>query len=453
MDGNKKIWVFLGSLTMLASLSFILMTALWQPMAADDYDILTSYLDASSLFHHVISWYHNWSGRALGYAIGGLALSGEIPRTIFQSISAAMFISLAGLGLLLTQKEQIRLQSADLFLYTLMLSLCWFCLPIIGQTIFWTSGAVVYLWPAFFLLLLIYSILRPFITGNREEDPRFVSAAFTFSLGLIVGNFQEQAALSLLTFLLIASIIPSIRQKIAFFGKVIPAAIGLFIGFLILSMAPGNAERQSLVEGLSLSDTLFRLTRFASKIFSADTLLFVFALTILKIALKSFEQGRTEGERESTLIWVGLSAISALPILIFPKFEQPRTAFYSSLFLILFLAATLMGRKKALEVLLERQPYLILLAALPLFMSTSHAALMAKKLYAQEEERKELVNSAAETGKEIAFAPRPAVNTYKVFAWDLSTNPKSMYNKMYSKIHAAPPVKVDMALVEDPDYP
>ncbi|CRX38778.1 DUF6056 family protein [Estrella lausannensis] len=453
MDGNKKIWIILGSLALMASALFILMTALWQPMAADDYDILTSYLDTHSLFHHVMSWYNNWSGRVLGYAIGGLALSGDMPRAVFQSISAFMFISLACLCLLLTQKEKIECKRADLFLYLIMLSLLWFCLPIIGQTVFWTSGAVVYLWPAFFLLLLIYSILRPFITGARDEDPHFVAAISAFFLGLIVGNFQEQAALSLLTFLLIVSVIPSIRHKIAFFGKVLPAAAGLFIGFLILSMAPGNAERQSLVEGLSFSDTIFRVSRFISKIFSADTLVFVFALAILKTALRSFDNDKAEGARESTLIWIGLSAVSALPILIFPKFEQPRTAFYSSLFMILFLAASLMGRKKALEALLERQPYLVLLAALPLFMSTSHAALMAKKLHSQDLERTELAREALKTGKEVAFAPRPAINTYKVFAWDLSTNPKSMYNKMYSKVNTVPPVKVDMALVEDPDYP
>lgn len=452
MNKPFKLLNALPPLFLVLSLAFIFMTSLWQPMAADDYDIQYSYLQSGSVVGHVAKWYYSWSGRALGYAIGGFALSGNVQRTIFQGASAILFFALAYLSCRLCQKEKISLIPADLFRYTLMLSLLWFCLPIIGQTVFWTSGALVYLWPAFFVLAAILFVLRPFLLGEKEETQSPLSLAASFFLGSVIGNFQEQAALSLFAFLVIASVIPGIRKNVSFFGKIVPASIGLFTGFLILILAPGNAERQHMVDGLTLEETLFRLTRFLSKVFNQEMLLFILIIALLRICLDLFEREKGEEKNATSLLWLCLATASALPILFFPKFEQPRTAFYSVLFLILLLFTALMGKRKAIAAFLEKYPAVYVLAALPLLASTSHAALMARKLHLQETERGKLVERAMKAGSAVIFAPRPDIYSYKVFVWDLSTNPRSMYNKMYSEIKGISSVKVDMALVEDPDF-
>lgn len=243
---------------MLAALSFIamvLMLGWFNRIAHDDYGVILK-IQNYGLFGAVTDWYMLWSGRwaaslTLGallqffYAFGCLWLYSAI-TLIFLFV--ALYIFLKNLSQLVTQK---RLKPFQLVTYAGLFSTSFFYLSYdIGETWFWVTGSVTYLWSIIAFILGIGLVLSP-------------KSNFITWLGIVVSFFfcgasNEGFAMVMLIALGGAIILSRLRGSLskAANTKLIGAFVILLGGFITLAVAPGNGVRREYFPDVNLFGTL-----------------------------------------------------------------------------------------------------------------------------------------------------------------------------------------------------
>lgn len=233
----------------LISFAALVFTLGWyNRMAHDDYGVLMK-VHEYGVLGSVGYWYQTWSGRWAANAIiagllsvfhnyGGLFLY-SLATLIFCLVACRVFIGSVWLRL-----RQTTLESPLAWGLGGLLSVSLFYLTFdIGETWFWVTASVMYLWTVLACLLGLGWVL-----SDKQAWWQWVGISLCF---LFIGGSNEGYALVLLVALPALLLVKRISKP-----KLAIAFVALLVGFVILYLAPGNGVRKGYFPEVGLWQTL-----------------------------------------------------------------------------------------------------------------------------------------------------------------------------------------------------
>lgn len=182
--------------------------------------------------------YFNWTGRIVIQFF--VQLFSCLDKSYFNIINTMIII----LFMFLMTKI---VSSKDKFLDNIAFAICisWFFLPRPGETIFWLSGAVNYLWPTTLMLLFIY-YLDSYIF---EKKMQYNNKIFLYILSFFVAFSHENIMLTSSVFCFFSLIFKKYNNKEKFHRFDAFLAMFFLIGAIALVLSPGSQARKDLMYG------------------------------------------------------------------------------------------------------------------------------------------------------------------------------------------------------------
>lgn len=331
---NKRLYLF--SFLLLAFLMIALALNYWPN--ADDFCFRTR-VDQSGLIQYIINYYKTWSGRV--FTLWFLGLTIKILPLQFSNIVSCIFVILFLFSIYLYARIwQKHLSIPIISSLSIILFLFWFGLRgIIGEVIYWPTGAATYLIP--FTLGLIW--MSNFENDLGKTSFSFIALIIHFIFGLLVGNGIEVLSPILCTygFLLLFSQWTLINKKMIIFHS--NKILAIIVGTLLSVMAPGNFERaKSFPQGVSF-EFISLMKNLGSVIwiffsFTKTLLMFSVFAAIMILILNSTTKFNKQKLRRLSLILFISSLSSLIPMtFVDVHFTTRRTTFYFAVTLSLSL--------------------------------------------------------------------------------------------------------------------
>ena len=242
--GHKfRIFLFISFIIILFSIIFI---GVFQPDISDDF-VFSKSAENLDFIEYIKHWYFGWTGRMTGVMLLYFSFMGNITKIIFGILNGILFIACVYLTLFISLGRKPLIKGKDLPISILSFAAVWFGIPSIGETVFWRTGAAVYLWSLFFSLvfLLPFRLLcENFSYKKQPPSLTLVYSILMFLLGILTGNSQKQifaaAALSSGLFALVFILKNKSARLPAWLYS---GYAGLIAGGVILIAAPGNYIR------------------------------------------------------------------------------------------------------------------------------------------------------------------------------------------------------------------
>ncbi len=348
-----------------------------------------------------------------------------------------LFFILTYLMWFVASNKFIKFHDKDFWKYLIFSLLLWLSLPSISQTVVWTSGSTTYFYPS--LISLIYLSLFKFyvnISSSINFYYKILITLLIFIFGFFSGSSQIQIGISVLV-ILIYWIFNEYKKlnKLDFFALLI-ASLGFFLGFILLLSAPGNYERISNEDELSI---LSRISIFIFYVLSAPfklgvedkgTNLFLSTLLLFILFRSGIDLKKNNIIKSAPFL---LSALASLFIFIFVPFSTaPRTLFFFNIFIFLFLLKLFISKKEIKVINFFK--YFIFTGVISIFFIDTLTGFLANKSYNNEYlqriEKIEIAKSNNDIAEIEYYSTIPSRMTY-------IQNPihDLAYVKYYSKIY------------------
>lgn len=380
--------------------------ALNQPWVSDDFSGAVFLRNHPALWDCIVSGYTTWTGRFAGSAFSWLTLQIRPAYGIVIWLGMALLVVLT---FAVARGRFPRLARADLYVVALLAVAFWYGLPAIEETVFWTAGSVVYLWPAVAGLAFLYPYRRwAEDAGNRRSGGLRALAAVLgmFVLGICVGGSQEQLLVACLLYVGIIAVRAARDRRLARTpAHLYAGVVGLVAAGAISLSAPGNGVRLDAVPATGLGGTFIAALKFLVHVgieWLPPLVPWIACLALLAVPLTraSDGEGRETGPRSDWWVWALLGLATISPFLIQPYFGAERTVMFLAVFLVV--AAVSLGTGTAGRVI-DRVPALVASAAIAalLLITTGDMALsglQARSLKAGQRARAEEVERQKEAG-------------------------------------------------------
>lgn len=383
--------------------------ALSQPWVSDDFSGAVFLRNHPALWDCVVSGYTTWTGRFAGSAFSWLTLQ---VRPVYGIVIWLGIALLVALTFAVARGRFPRFVRADLYLVGLVAIAYWYGLPAIEETVFWTAGSVVYLWPAVAGLAFLYPYRRwAEVTSNESSGAlrRVASVAGMFALGVSVGGSQEQLLVACVVYLGILGFRAARAGRFARIPvRLYAGLVGLVAAGAVSLAAPGNGVRLDAVPDSGIGGTVVAALKFL--VHMGVEWLPPLAPWLVLLALLAVPLTRASGEardaagpaaRSDWRAWTLLGLATISPFLVQPYFGAERTVMFVAVFLAV--AAVSLGSDDRSERLIDRIPASVASAviALLLLIATGDVALsglQARSLTAGQRARAEEIARQREAG-------------------------------------------------------
>jgi hypothetical protein len=316
--------------------------AIWP--AADDF-CSRMFVDSDGV-KGALEWlWGNWSGRLATSAVL-YSLLALLPMEQLRWVSVVLGLLLPVLAWQMATfwKPAAHLR---LPLFAVILAvLCWGLYPLMGQTVFWFTGGIVYLLPLILLLHWLGSVRT--LLAEGEGTPR--NAIYWFVLSVFVGNSIELVWPVLFAYLVLnlprawRTLLPPVRRAIVW------RTGGLLLGAALLLASPGNYRRARVLPGSFEFDWSYLADRYVTMLQQSllNAILLwggLLALLIVAGLLGALlrdrggpipaNEYRAREEWRAIGSFVAGALLSLTPVLPVPAFYTPRNALYLDVFLLL----------------------------------------------------------------------------------------------------------------------
>ena len=332
--------VSLAAIAALTSLLVALGFVTW--FASDDYCNWVV-LDERGIADAMRWLYFEWSGRlATGFAMYGTLALVDLPGLHwFSALFGASLLAVASLLARLAGAAEAKWPVRMFALAALSLGLY----PLLGQTVFWTTGALVYLLPLVLLLVWIIDSHR-LLHGGTAAGP-----VAGFAMSALLGNAIEL----LWPIVLIYAGLMGVRQRASMTRRrwraLAVRMAGFVLGAVLLASAPGNFRRAEATPESFRHDPAYLLAQ--GRMIIAEVaengravMLLLAAAAVLAMATRVALRERHTGApavpdrigvfESGVLIAAGVASLT--PMLLVPAQFAPRNAFY--LYVLVLLVAT-----------------------------------------------------------------------------------------------------------------
>lgn len=189
----------------------------------------------ADIFLSVKGCFLSWTGRIVpSFVIYTVFWLGKVIFNMVNGIMASAVIYLICRHI--SGKDRVRpLQLAAIS------SLFFLCAPAPGLTLFWANGAIIYLWTAFFYLVLLLPY-RNFLEYGKAGTNIKWHGIILFPVGIVACNANENVAVSIIS--VITLTIVFVRVKYRFIPLwMLSGLAGALIGGGLLFAAPGVYQR------------------------------------------------------------------------------------------------------------------------------------------------------------------------------------------------------------------
>lgn len=385
---SKKQWfVFI----LIISFLMILLLNCFTPLIADDFNYSYGLNDkridsVSDIFKYQKHHYMTWTGRTVVHCIAQFFLM--YPKWVFNIFNSLVYL----LFIYLIYKHAVGKRNECRPSILLIIQLClWFSLPVFGQDILWLVGSCNYLWgiTIVLLFLLIYRF-------SLDEEKKLtvlktiLLSIFIFLFGVITGWTNENTVAALLAMLVMFAIYRLfLKKKLYMFH--ITGFIGVFIGFAIMILAPGNAIRSANFDS-NMSFIRAIYTRFLNY---TDYLINNFLPLIILfwiLAVIGYFYGNFKNKKiVISAIYLAGSFLSIYSMLLSPTFPE-RAWIGPVTFLVIGICIAYNNLNFKTD--LVRMLFIILVPTLTLcgLFSYCYATIDTRKIYFGWEKRKELIH-------------------------------------------------------------
>ena len=200
--------------------------------------------------------YMTWTGRTMAHLFTRLMLS--FPKMLFNVINTVIYVGIT--YLMYVHANLTNERRCDLYLITS--AFCWLLFPVMGETVFWLTGACNYLWGSFFILLTLLPFRLTFSADNHFK----INGIFTIGmclLSLISGWYNENTSGGYILMMMLY-IVWFWYKKITIKPWMILSLLFSIIGFALMYFAPGNDVRMlnTSQTALSFSQRLYTLCQY-----------------------------------------------------------------------------------------------------------------------------------------------------------------------------------------------
>lgn len=303
---------------------------------ADDFCFRTR-IDQDGLYNYLEGYYLHWSGRIFTLSILGLII--KVLPLEHSNLITLLFVFLFIFSIFLTAQFFTQfIKTKIINLIFLFFFLFWFGLRgIIGEVVFWPTGAATYLIPYTLLILWLIFINQQL----KNQTTNFLLMILSFVFSLILGNCIEVLSPLIFTYLFLILIFDFANLDNKKKKFILINLIAIIIGTLLLIMAPGNFERaKSFPQGVdfdlfSMSSNLIQVF-FIFLSFTKTMLMYVLFSTVILFSLDSNFYIDIKKSRKYILILLLSSLSSLIPLAsVDVHFTTRRTTFYFAVFLSL----------------------------------------------------------------------------------------------------------------------
>ncbi|WP_318627906.1 DUF6056 family protein [Paenibacillus polymyxa] len=376
--------------------------------------------------------YHNWTGRVIVHFFVQLFL--WLGKDVFNIVNAFFYVLLLFLICSFSKIRKFNTRE-DLGIFLLVSLMCWFMLPVLGQTAFWLAGSVNYLWATVFILIFLFPY-RFLIDNKYVLKNNLITILTMFFLGILAGWSQENTAVIAVAFVGISFFI-ALKKKIELPLWFFSGIIGCLIGFVYLVLAPGNKVRkETMYFNVGFKDQIINFLQTMKGILLQDQryLFLILFVAILFYVYKNYKSSKR-------VLWIALLTmftgfLSYVAMVASPEFPL-RAAFGGAVMIIISITMIVKPNKKLLVVVLVA-------SIIPLYI-TMHNVYTQYKLIAEESaQRLQIVNKNLEQGERVVKLPKLTAkeNSY-VFIYDISLNPSYTSNDHFAKYYNLASVSID----------
>ncbi len=274
------------------------------------------------------SHYMTWGGRTVAHCLVQFFVwQGKL---LFDVMNALIYALLA-LLIYFFGTGKFSLQNLDGKIFLWIFFAMWWCLPELFQTAFWLTGSCNYLWMSVLQLLFLVLFVKKFWNKSLVPSSKFIVPSMAL-LGLLAGWSNESggAITIMLTFF---AMIYFWRQK-KFERWMLAGFIGLFIGYALLMLAPGNFQRY-VVDLIEDAPPLYSAQMFLDNFNDGLLPLLTYEAILFLPIIGYFVRGRKSVEATRFILMFTFAAIFLPVILMFAPEFPVRAAFLSPILLII----------------------------------------------------------------------------------------------------------------------
>lgn len=306
---------------------------------ADDYCNIVS-VDRRGVFGALADLWFQWSGR-LGSSLVLYGLFGLIPFGLLHWASAlagASVLVLAGLILRLTGPWAPPMRWPALLVILQLLVFCAFAL--LGQTVFWVTGWVVY-----HVALLYFVGWLCFLSRDMKQagNPSVAATALRFGAAIVAGNLMELLWMPAIACLLSLWRRAGPARPLDASHPLLPSILGWGVGACILAAAPGNYARAGATAGSFSIDMADKVLTYGAMLqtaflsghgwmLSLILVLALIALCVPGVPGRAQFVTRRDGPSARALLVGGL--LSVAPMLAVPGQIAPRNGYFLVVFVV-----------------------------------------------------------------------------------------------------------------------
>lgn len=271
----------------------------------------------SSIIKSQINHYNIWNGRFFAHSIVQFFMQYE--KIVFNIFNSMAFVMLGLIINSIVIKLCDEKTKSSLFV---VFGLMWLLLPDFGKTVLWISGSGNYLWMSIF-----YTAFILFTLSDVKNSA--ITILSSIVLGFLAGATNENSGPAAILVSLMIVVFHSLDgNKIKYYG-IVGVISSCFGSYLIIS-APGSKRMGGLDMSLDI------IIKHFITIFEANITLFSIAyVVIISFIIHALTINKLKSKNAIIIFIFMIGHFSSLYSMIFSPYFVTRTAFGSSVFLII----------------------------------------------------------------------------------------------------------------------
>ena len=281
------------------------------------------------IFYSQWQHYLTWGGRTVAHCL--VQFFCMVGKVFFDVANGLMYAALALLIYFFgTGRFELRNMNAKLLLWIFVAM--WFLLPEFFQTSLWMTGACNYLWMTVLQLAFLIPFVRKFWRRDFWSDSSPVKIFVMFVVGVLAGWSNESGG-AMIIFLTFLALVYFWRTK-NFERWMTAGFVGLFVGYALLMLAPGNLQRY-VVDSNEATVPYLSAQMFIDNFEDGMREIIISDVPLLAVILLYFVRGKKSVAATQIILAFTAAAILLPCLLMFSPEFPARAAFASPVFALI----------------------------------------------------------------------------------------------------------------------
>ena len=281
------------------------------------------------IFYSQWQHYLTWGGRSVAHSF--VQFFCMVGKVFFDVANGLMYGALALLIYFFgTGKFELRDMSGSMLLWIFVAM--WFCLPEFFQTSLWMTGSCNYLWMTVLQLAFLIPFVRKFWRSDFWTGSSPVKVVAMFLFGVVAGWSNESGGAMIIMLAFFALVYFWRTKRLE--RWMIAGFVGLFVGYALLMLAPGNFQRY-VVDSNEATVPYLSVRMFIDNFNDGMREIIISDVPLLAVIALYFLRGKKSVEATRLILAFSAAAILLPCMLMFSPEFPARAAFASTVFALI----------------------------------------------------------------------------------------------------------------------